>query len=68
MFRRHPGTRAIDASTCRRAGAPSTVFRSIRADDDLPGARRRSDPADDPWTLYRRAASTTIRPRPRRSK
>ena len=37
---------------------PSTVFRSIRADDDLPGARRRSDPKGDPWTLYGRAAST----------
>ena len=47
---------------------PSTVFRSIRADDNLSGARRRSDPTGDPWTLYRRAASTMIRPRPRRSK
>ena len=46
----------------------STVVRRVRADDDLPGAGRRSDPADDPWTLYRRAASTTIRPRPRRSR
>ena len=47
---------------------PSTVVRRVRADEDLPGARRRSDPTDDPWTLYRRAASTMIRPRPRRSK
>ena len=46
----------------------STVVRRVRADDDLPGAGRRSDPADDPWTLYRRAALTMIRPRPRRSK
>ena len=47
---------------------PSAVVRNVRADDDLPGAGRRSDPADDPWTLYRRAGSTTIRPRPRRSR
>ena len=47
---------------------PSAVFRSVRADEDLPDARRRSDPTGDPWTFYRRAASTTIRPRPRRSK
>ena len=46
----------------------STVVRRVRADEDLPSARRRSDPTDDPWPLYRRAASTMIQPRPRRSK
>ena len=69
MFRRHPSASTIDASTCRRALVPpSTVVRRVRADEDLPGARRRSDPTDDPWALYRRAASTMIRLRPRRSK
>ena len=46
---------------------PSTVVRRVCTDEDLPGARRRSDPTDDSRALYRRAASTMIRPRPRRS-